>query len=43
MLFRSIHKRVANLNNKLADKLTEAELLNTIMVTISKALAKRAA
>jgi hypothetical protein len=41
--YDEIHKRVANLNNKLADKLTEAELLGTIMVTISKALAKRAA
>jgi hypothetical protein len=41
--YDEIHKRVANLNNKLTDKLTEAEILGTIMVTISKALAKRAA
>jgi len=41
--YDEIHKRVAQLNNKLVDKLTEAELLGTIMTTISKALSKRAA
>lgn len=39
--FDGIRTRVMSLNEKIADKLTEAEILSTIMVTVSKAMAKR--
>ena len=41
--FEGIRSRVLDLNDKLPDKLSEAELMGTIMVTVSRALAKRAA
>lgn len=39
--FDGIRTRVMSLNDKIADKLSEAEILSTIMVTVSKAIAKR--
>jgi hypothetical protein len=36
-----VHNAVLDLNNKLADKLDENEIMNTIMVTAGKAIAKR--
>lgn len=39
--FEGIRVRVMEMNNKLPDKLQEAEILATIMVTVSKAIAKR--
>lgn len=39
--FPGILERVTTLNSKLPDKLTDAEILGTIMVTVSKKLAKR--
>jgi hypothetical protein len=39
--FEGIRTRLCDLNDKLPDKLTEAELMGTIMVTVSKALAKQ--
>ena len=39
--FEGIRTRVTEMNHKLPDKLDEAELLSTILVTVSKALAKR--
>ena len=39
--FDQTHSRVSGLNEKLPDKLEEAELLGTIMKTVSKALANR--
>jgi hypothetical protein len=37
----AIRSRVMDLNNKIADKLDEAEIFSTIMVTVAKAMAKR--
>jgi hypothetical protein len=39
--FQAILHRVTELNNKLPDKLEDAEILGTIMVTVSKAISKR--
>ena len=39
--FEGVRSRVMELNNKLPDKLDEAEILATVMVTVSKAIAKR--
>lgn len=39
--FESVRQRVSGLNDKLPDKLEEAEILGTIMVTVGKALSKR--
>jgi hypothetical protein len=39
--FDNIRSRVMKLNEQIADKLDEAEILSTIMVSISKAMAKR--
>lgn len=39
--FEGIRSRVVQLNNKIAGKLDEAEIMGTIMVTIGKALSKR--
>jgi hypothetical protein len=40
--YSQILSKVNSLNDKIADKLEEAEILTTIMVTVSKELAKRA-
>ena len=39
--FESIRVRVIELNNKIPDKLEEAEIMGTVMVTVSKAISKR--
>lgn len=39
--FDDIRQRVLSLNSKIADRLDEAEIMSTIMVTTSKAIAKR--
>ena len=39
--FEDIRSRVIQLNDKIADKLDEAEIMGTVMVTVAKALAKR--
>ena len=39
--FEGIRHRVMSLNEKMPDKLDEAEILSTIMVTVSKTMAKR--
>lgn len=39
--FENIRSRVVGLNNKIADKLDEVEIMGTIMVTVAKAIAKR--
>ena len=39
--FAAIQQRVCTLNDKLPDKLTEAEILGTIMVTVGKALSDK--
>ena len=39
--YSAILSRVTDLNNKMADKLDEAEIMGTIMVTVGKALSKR--
>ena len=39
--FEDIRSRVVQLNNKMPDKLDEAELMVTIMVTVGKQLASR--
>lgn len=39
--FEDIRNRVVQLNNKMPDKLDEAEIMGTIMITIGKALASR--
>ena len=39
--FETIRQRVIGLNNKIADKLDEAEIMSTIMITVAKAQAKR--
>ena len=41
--FEPIRQRVSSLNDKLADKLDEAEIMGSIMITVGKALARRAA
>lgn len=41
--FEGVRSRVMSLNDKLADKLDEAEIMSTIMITVGKALARRAA
>ncbi len=41
--FEGVRSRVSSLNDKLADKLDEAEIMGSIMITVGKALAKRAA
>lgn len=40
--FESIRQKVVALNDKLPDKLDEAEIMGSIMVTVGKALAQRA-
>jgi hypothetical protein len=39
--FEGIRQRVVALNNKIVDKLDEAEIMGTIMVTVAKNLSKR--
>ena len=39
--FEEIRSRVIQLNDKIADKLEEAEIMGTVMVTVAKTLAKR--
>jgi len=39
--FDGILKRVTDLNDKLADKLTEQEIVSTIMATVSKAISRK--
>lgn len=39
--FEEIRSRVMQLNNKIADKLDESEIMATIMITVGKALATR--
>lgn len=39
--FEAIRMKVIDLNNKIADKLDEAEIMATIMITVAKTLAKR--
>jgi hypothetical protein len=39
--FDGIRSRVVSLNDKTADKLTEAEIMSTIMVTVMKAISKK--
>lgn len=39
--FEGIRARVVSLNDKIADKLDEAEIMGTIMVTVMKTLAKK--
>jgi hypothetical protein len=39
--FEAIRQRVISLNNKIVDKLDEAEIMATIMVTVAKSMAKR--
>jgi len=41
--FDQIRSKVIDLNDKLPDKLTEAEILGTIMVTVSRSISKQAA
>lgn len=40
--FATINSRVLALNEKLADKLDETEIMGSIMISVGKALAKRA-
>lgn len=39
--FENIRQRVVELNNKIPDKLDEAEIMTTIMITVAKGLAKK--
>lgn len=39
--FESIRSRVMQLNDKIADKLEESEVMGTVMVTVAKAISKR--
>lgn len=39
--FENIRSRVVGLNEKIADKLEESEIMATIMITVAKAIAKR--
>lgn len=41
--FDQVRSKVIDLNDKLPDKLTEAEILGTIMVTVSRSISKQAA
>jgi hypothetical protein len=40
--FEGIRQRVVSLNDKIADKLDEVEIMSTIMISVGKALSKRA-
>ena len=39
--FENIRQRVISLNNKIVDKLDEAEIMSTIMISVAKAISKR--
>lgn len=39
--FENIRQRVVSLNNKIVDKLDEAEIMSTIMISVAKAISKR--
>lgn len=39
--FENVRSKVISLNDKMADKLTEAEIMATVMITASKAIGKR--
>jgi hypothetical protein len=39
--FETIRQRVMTLNNQIADKLDEAEIMSTIMITVAKSISKR--
>jgi len=39
--FEAIRSKVIELNNKIADKLEESEIMSTIMITVAKTIAKR--
>lgn len=39
--FENVRQRVIGLNDKIPDKLDEAEIMSTIMITVAKAIAKR--
>jgi hypothetical protein len=39
--FEGVRSRVMALNNKIVDKLDEAEIMSTIMITVGKTLAQR--
>ena len=39
--FEEIRQRVVALNDKIADKLDETELMSTVMITVAKAIAKK--
>lgn len=39
--FEAIRQRVVALNNKIADKLDESEIMGTIMISVAKAISKR--
>lgn len=39
--FENVRSKVIGLNDKMADKLTEAEIMATVMITASKAIGKR--
>lgn len=39
--FEAIRQRVMELNNKIPDKLEEAEIMGTVMITVAKTLAKQ--
>ena len=39
--FEAIRSRVIGLNNKIVDKLEEAEIMSTVMITVAKTLSKR--
>ena len=39
--FEAIRQRVVSLNDKIADKLDEAEIMGTVMITVAKTLAKK--
>lgn len=41
--FNDVNSRVKDLNDKLADKLDEVEIMSTIMISVTKAIAKRGA
>lgn len=40
--FEGVRQRVVSLNDKIADKLDEVEIMSTIMISVGKALSKRA-
>ena len=39
--FEGVRSRVMSLNDKMPDKLSEAEIMSTVMVSAMKAIAKR--